>query len=76
MSLFQNFSNHLVMFWPAALAVTVWHAHEDQEEDQEEEDEAGHCVHHGRGERDRDVGEAGARHEEPSGQLRSSWHNV
>ena len=45
------------------MTVTVGHAHEDQEEDQEEEDEAGDGVHHGRGERDRDVGEAGARHE-------------
>ena len=45
------------------MTVTVGHAHEDQEEDQEEEDEAGDGVHDGRGERDRDVGEAGARHE-------------
>ena len=45
------------------MTVTVGHAHEDQEEDQEDEDEPGDGVHHGRGERDRDVGEAGARHE-------------
>ena len=52
----------LFWFWPAAVTVTVGHAHEDQQEDQEEEDEARHCVHHGRGEGDRDVGEAWCRH--------------
>ena len=53
-----------MLFWfsPAAVTVTVGHAHEDQQEDQEEEDEARHCVHHGRGEGDRDVGEAWGRH--------------
>ena len=44
------------------MAVTVGHAHEDQQEDQEKEDEARHRVDHGRGEGDRDVGEARGRH--------------
>ena len=57
------------------MTVTVGHAHEDQEEDQEDEDEPGDGVHHGRGERDRDVGEAGARHE-AGGQLLNSLFSL